>query len=109
MDVPHFAPDGSTFFVSGYDNTYLNWIGIGSMASDPPALTWEKGPKGPNDLSRVLDHESWEFVRWLDNDQVALRNTIQSERCPHGDCEAILKRTGNSWALESLPNKSDSK
>ena len=104
VDVPHFAPDGSTFFVTGYDNEYLNRIGIGSIASDPPALTWEKRQKGA-----LNDHEEWQFVRWIDNDQVALRNTVQSGSCPQGDCEAILKRTGNSWAIENLPPKSGAK
>ena len=96
-NVPHFAPDGSTFFVTGYDGSYDNWLGIGSVASDPPALVWEKDP---------VFGESWEFLRWIDNDQVALVNTTKSEICPNGNCEAILKRKGAAWALERLPRKS---
>lgn len=94
-NIPHFAPNGSTFFVTGFDNTYNNWLGIGAMAPDPPALMWEN--KRDND-------EEWDFVRWIDNDRVALRTTTESEACPHGDCDAVLKRTGgNHWEFERLP------
>lgn len=100
LDVPHFAPDDSTFFVTGYDGSYDNWIGIGSVASDPPALVWEMGPNVS---------QSWKFVRWINNDQIALLNTSQSGSCADGNCEAILKRTGHVWALEGLPAKPNSK
>jgi hypothetical protein len=99
-NIPRFAPDGTTFFVTGYDGTYDNWLGIGSIVSDPPALTWEMGP---------IVHESWEFVRWIDNDQIAFRDSGTSEKCPEGNCEAILKRTGTAWQLERLPSKGRSK
>jgi hypothetical protein len=92
LNIPHFAPDDSTFFVTGYDGNYDNWIGIGSVASDPPALVWEMGPT----------MASWEFLRWITNDQVALRDTAQDESCPKGNCEAILKRTGDVWVIEHL-------
>jgi len=74
LNIPHFAPDGSTFFVTGYDGTYDNWIGIGSVASDPPALVWELGPNS----------EGWEFLRWIDNDQVALRALRRLRAAPMG-------------------------
>jgi hypothetical protein len=88
-NVPHFAPDGSTFFVTGYDGAYDNWLGIGSVASDPPELVWEKDP---------TFGEEWEFVRWINNNQVALVDASKNE--------AVLKRTGDGWALERLPRKS---
>jgi len=94
-DVPRFAPDGSTFFVTGYDGSYNNWLSIGTTASDPPAVVWEEGFFG----------QSWEFLRWIDNDQVALVDTMKSAICPDGKCEAILRRSGAVWALERLPQK----
>ena len=33
-NIPHFAPDGQTFFVTGYDGMYDNWLGIGSVAKN---------------------------------------------------------------------------
>jgi hypothetical protein len=98
--IPRFAPDGSTFFVTGYDGSYDNWLGVGSIAFDPPALVWEIGP---------LVREGWEFVRWIDNDQVALRDPGSNEKCPEGNCEAILKRMGTAWQFERLPSKAGSK
>ena len=99
-NIPRFAPNGSTFFVTGHDGGYDNWLGIGSVMSDPPALTWEMGP---------IVHENWEFVRWIDNDRVALRDSGSSEKCPDGNCEAILRREAKAWRLERLPPQSRSK
>jgi hypothetical protein len=99
-NVPHFAPDGVTFFVTGYDGTYDNWLGIGSIASDPPALVWEKGPN---------IHEDWEFVRWVNNDRVALRDPGSSETCPDGNCEAVVKRSKNAWTLQRLLPRPEAK
>src|SRR5262245_53558719 len=100
LDVPHFAPDGSTFFVNVYDGSYDNWFGIGSVASNPPALVWEMGPNV---------HQGWNFVRWIDNDQIALRDTAMSESCPDGNCEAVLKRAADGWLLERVPRTSHTK
>jgi hypothetical protein len=97
-DVPRFAPDGQTFFVTGVDGTYDNWIGVGSMKLDPPALVWEKGPN---------TDASWDFVRWTDNDQIVLNNSAKNETCPDGGCEAVLKRAGGGWSLVGWPPKSD--
>ena len=91
-NIPHFAPDGQTFFVTGYDAVYDNWLGIGSVASEPPALQWEQA---------APLYDSWEFVRWIDNDRIALHETAQNETCP-GDCDAILRRTGAAWTLERV-------
>ena len=99
-NVPHFAPDGPAFFVTGHDGGYDNWLGIGSIASDPPALVWEKGP---------IVGENWDFVRWIDGDQVALVETEQSEGCSEGNCEGVLRRTSDGWTLERLPAKSGRK
>jgi hypothetical protein len=93
-NIPHFAPDGQTFFISGYDGTYDNWLGVGSMKSDPPALIWEK---------RSETYQDWQFVRWIDNDRIAVRDPGGNERCPGKDCEAVLKRTKGEWTLDRLP------
>jgi hypothetical protein len=92
LNITHFAPDGSTFFVTFPDSNYDNWLGIGSVTSDPPALVWEMGPT----------MASWEFLRWINNDQVALLDTASHEGCHDGNCEAILKRAGDVWVLEHL-------
>lgn len=93
LDVPHFAPDGSTFVVTGFDYAFNSWITIGSVASDPPALSWKSDPL----------REEWMFVRWIDNDEVAVRNTLKSASCPDGACDAILRRSGTSWTLIGPP------
>ena len=90
LDIPHFAPDGSTFVVTGVDYAYNSVITIGSVASDPPALSWKSGP---------FDFEHWGFVQWINNDEVAVRNTSKSASCPDGACDAILRRSGTSWTL----------
>jgi hypothetical protein len=99
-NIPHFAPDGSTFFVTGYDGSYDNWLNVGSMSSDPPALVWEMGP---------IVGQDWSFVRWIDNDRIALSNSVHDASCPDGNCEGVLKRTNNTWSLEQLPPKSGAK
>ena len=88
--IPRFAPDGSTFVVTGVDEAYNNWITIGSVASDPPAVSWKSG-------SSIF--EEWTFVRWINNDEVAMRNTVKSAACPDGACDAILRRSGTGWTL----------
>jgi hypothetical protein len=99
--VPRLAPDNSTYFVSSlYDGCRIS---IGSMASSSARPAWEN-----NDDSHHDDCD-WNFVRWIDNDRVALRIRPERERCPQGDCEAILRRTGASWKLETLPRKSGGK
>ena len=90
LDIPRFAPDGSTFVVIGVDEAYNSVITIGSVASDPPAVSWKSG-------FSIL--ESWTFVRWINNDEVAMRNTVKSAACPDGACDAILRRSGTGWTL----------
>jgi hypothetical protein len=88
--VPRFAPDNSTFFARGcYDGCSIS---IKSTASSAPA--WQ---------GSLDDGSDWDFVRWIDNDQVAFRTTKQSEHCPRGNCGAILKRISGAWKLESAP------
>jgi hypothetical protein len=68
------------------------------MKPDPPALVWEKGPNAD---------ASWDFVRWIDNDQIVLNNGAKNEICPDGNCEAVLKHAGRGWSLVGWPPKSD--
>ena len=95
-NIPHFAPDGQTFFVTGYDGMYDNWLGVGSVASDPPALLWEQAANL---------YETWDFVRWIDNDRVAIHEKAENEGCPQGNCDAILKRTGTAWTFERVHSR----
>jgi hypothetical protein len=95
-DVPHFAPDGQTFFVTGVDGAYDNWIGVGSMASDPPALQWEQVAE---------QYVFWNFVRWVGNDRIELSTHKEDESCSDGNCDAVLTRTRAGWALERQPPK----
>jgi hypothetical protein len=89
--VPRLAPDNSTFFVKGcYDSCSIS---VETMTS-ATHIAWEKDLGDPAD---------WDFVRWIDNDQVALRITKETEHCPGGKCAAILKRVSGAWKLESAP------
>jgi hypothetical protein len=93
--VPRFAPNNSTFFVKICSEGSCS-LNIKSMASSAPA--WEEADPG-----------HWDFVRWIDNDRIALRVAQKTPRCPRGNCKAILKRTGSSWTIENLPARSDAK
>jgi hypothetical protein len=95
--VPRLAPDHSTFFVKGCDNRTGCRISIKPMASSAPPV-WVRTGEDP-------DADDWNFMRWIDNDRIALRIASKNSRCPQADCEAILKRTGDSWAVENLPPK----
>ena len=98
LDVPHFAPDGQTFFVTGVDGTYDNWLGVGSMTTDPPALQW-RNQADPNVY--------WKFVRWVDNDQIELSTHKKGETCSDGNCDSVLKRAADGWMLDRVQPKSD--
>jgi hypothetical protein len=93
--VPRLAPDNATFFVKSCHDGCT--ISIETMASAAPPVWQTSSPDA--------DAE-WEFVRWIDNDQVGLRISGKSPHCEQGDCEAILKRSGDSWSVEKLPAKS---
>jgi hypothetical protein len=60
--VPRLAPDHSTYFVKSCPDGCT--VGVASMFSPGPSM-WEKSFPDPE--------ADWEFVRWIDNDQVALR------------------------------------
>lgn len=93
-DVPHFAPDGSTFI--SFDDE--NGFSIGSVANSPPSWT-------STEWADWRDSRTWEFQRWLDMDHIALRTSSQSEACPRGSCEAVLVHDGNSWNIQRNPVK----
>jgi hypothetical protein len=97
--VPRFAPNDSTFFVKICAENFCS-LNIKSMASSA-SPAWESDPEV------YSDH--WDFVRWIDNDRIALRIGHKSGHCPRGDCKAILRRTGSSWTIENLPARSDAK
>lgn len=97
VDVPHFSPDGSTFVTARCDELACS-ISLGSIASDPAAIVWGK-------KDRELHGRGWKFLRWIDDDQAALRGTAHTEGCAGTACEAILKRVGSSWTIENLPAK----
>jgi hypothetical protein len=91
--LPRMSPDNSIFFSKNCEIDC--WIHIDSMASSGPPV-WQMM------MGESPDGDNWEFVRWIDNDQVALHNAGQNQHCWPGNCEAILKRTGDSWKLETL-------
>jgi hypothetical protein len=94
--VPYLAPDHQTYFILECDGSCS--LSIKSMTSSTPL--WEGEKNG-------VSSDTWDFARWIDNDQVVLRTERKSELCPQGGkCEAILKRSGDSWKLESLPPRS---
>ena len=100
LDVPHFAPDGQTFFVTGVDGGYDNWLGVGSMTTDPPALQWR---------NQAEPDVYWHFVRWVDNDQIALSTHRKGETCSDGNCDSVLKRATDGWMLDRVQARSDPK
>jgi hypothetical protein len=87
LSVPHFSPDDSTFIVINDDITGARKydIVIGTVASNPPVTSWGLAAN---------DDEIWQFQRWLDKDNVALKNDHQ---------EAVLTRAGNVWRLQRKP------
>ena len=94
--IPRLAPDNATSFVRSCNDGCT--ISIDSITSAAPPAWQMYSPD-----------TDWAFVRWLDNDQVALRISGKSNRCPQAGCEAILRRVGSSWKIEELPTKSDAK
>jgi hypothetical protein len=96
--VPYFSPDGSRFVV--IDNDYGHGgphdLSVGSTANSLLSLEWESG-----------ELREWRLERWIDNDHIALRvyPADAGQKCPDNNCDAILTRFGNSWALRRLPAK----
>jgi hypothetical protein len=97
--VPRLAPDNLTFFVKECDGGCS--IAIRSRAS-PARPLWE------SQIADGVNGNVWDFVRWIDSNQIAVRS-VETADCPHGGCEAILKRDGSSWKIENLLAKSDAK
>ena len=99
--TPYFSADGSRFIVIDNDYAYGGPydLAIGSTANSSFALEWQQESKeGPLE---------WRLQRWIDNDRIALRvfPAETGQKCPANDCDAILLRFQNSWALRRLPAK----
>jgi hypothetical protein len=100
--TPYFSPDGSRFVVIDNDYAYGgdHDLSIGSHANGSFSLDWEHGI-GSDDL------REWRLDRWFDNDHIALRTfpADAGQKCPDNNCDAMLVRFGNGWALRRLPAK----
>jgi hypothetical protein len=100
--TPYFSPDGSSFVVIDNDYAYGgdHDLSIGSHANGSFSLDWEHGI-GSDDL------REWRLDRWIDNDHIALRTfpADAGQKCPDNNCDAMLVRFGNGWALRRLPAK----
>jgi hypothetical protein len=100
--APYFSADGSRFIV--IDNDYghggPNDLAIGSTANSSLSLEWEH-------LSESGELREWRLERWIDNDHIALRvyPADADRKCPDNNCDAMLVRFGNGWAIRRLPAK----
>jgi hypothetical protein len=107
-NVPHFAPDGSTFIVVNDNATTIRPfdLAIGSIAADGPALVWQRPPN---------DSEAFEFQRWIDNDRIAFDVRYLDQKgleqkgndCPDKKCEVVLVRFGTGWTTLRLRQRQD--
>lgn len=67
-DMPHFAPDGSSFIVLGsIIGNNGGSFAIGSVGGAPSLSSWKDFSSDGSD--------SWEFQRWIDNDHIAVKQT----------------------------------
>jgi hypothetical protein len=99
--TPYFSADGTRFVVIDNDYAYggPHDLAAGSNTSGSLSLEWRQESKdGPLE---------WRLQRWIDNDHVALRvfKADTDQKCPDNDCDAMLVRFQNSWALRRLPAK----
>jgi hypothetical protein len=100
--TPYFSPDGSRFVV--IDNDYGHGgphdLSVGSTANSSLSLEWEH-------LSEAGELREWRLERWIDNDHIALRvyPADADRKCPDNNCDAMLVRFGNGWAIRRLPAK----
>jgi hypothetical protein len=100
--APYFSPDGSRFVV--IDNDYGHGgphdLSVGSTANSSLSLEWEH-------LSEAGELREWRLERWIDNDHIALRvyPADADRKCPDNNCDAMLVRFGNGWAIRRLPAK----
>jgi hypothetical protein len=107
-NVPHFAPDGSTFILVNDNATTIRSfdLAIGSITADGPALVWQRPPN---------DSEAFEFLRWIDRDRIAFEvryldqkpSEQKGSECPQKKCDAVLVRFGASWTTRRLPPGQD--
>jgi hypothetical protein len=100
--TPYFSADGSRFIVIDNDYAYGGPydLAVGSNTNGSLALDWET-------VSKEGGPMEWRLQRWIDNDRIALRvfKADTGQKCPDNDCDAMLVRFGNSWALRRLPAK----
>ena len=100
--APYFSPDGSRFVV--IDNDYGHGgphdLSIGSNANSSLSLEWQH-------LSEGGELREWRLERWIDNDHIALRvyPADVDRMCPDNNCDAMLVRFGDGWAIRRLPAK----
>jgi hypothetical protein len=100
--APYFSPDGSRFVA--IDNDYGHGgphdLSVGSTANSSLSLEWEH-------LSEAGELREWRLERWIDNDHIALRvyPADADRKCPDNNCDAMLVRFGNGWAIRRLPAK----
>jgi hypothetical protein len=100
--TPHFSPDGSRFIVIDNDYAYggPNDLSVGSNENGSLSLEWEHVTE-PGEL------REWRLERWIDNDHIALRvfPVDTDQKCPDDNCDAMLVRFGDGWALRRVPAK----
>jgi len=100
--TPYFSADGTRFIVIDNDYAYggPHDLAVGTNTNGSLSLDWEQASQGGGPLE-------WRLQRWIDNDHIALRvsKADTGQKCPDDDCDAMLARFGNSWALRRLPAK----
>jgi hypothetical protein len=100
--TPYFSADGARFVV--IDNDYghggPNDLAVGSNTNGSLSLEWEH-------VTESGELREWRLERWIDNDHIALRvfPADTGQKCPDNNCDAMLVRFGNGWALRRLPGK----
>jgi hypothetical protein len=100
--TPYFSADGTRFIVIDNDYAYGGPydLAVGSNTNGSLSLDWET-------VSKEGAPMEWRLQRWIDNDHIALRvfRADTGQKCPDNDCDAMLVRFQNSWALRRLPAK----
>jgi hypothetical protein len=100
--TPNFSPDGSRFVVIDNDIGHggPNDLAVGSHANGSLSLDWEH-------VIEQGELREWRLDRWIDNDHIALHvyPADAGQKCPDNNCDAMLVRFGNGWALRQLPAK----
>ncbi|KRR18177.1 hypothetical protein CQ14_24940 [Bradyrhizobium lablabi] len=98
--TPYFSPDGSKFIVIDNDYAYggPNDLSVGSNVNGSLSLEWEHA-------TEQGELREWRLARWIDNDHIALRvfPADTGQKCPDNNCDAMLVRFGNGWAIRRLP------